>query len=107
MQHTPQQKAQKVKKTAVRKRGKTAVPSDSFGVRAELIIDKATLRGLDDDARYLHQILTAQALDTALKLDITKDIFDFVGEASVYVNDIIDLLRNDWLDVSIVQIFCM
>jgi hypothetical protein len=60
------------------------------------------LRGLDDDAPYLHQILTAQALDTALKFDITKDIFGYVGEASVFVNDIIDLLRNDWLDVSIV-----
>jgi hypothetical protein len=43
-----------------------------------------------------------QALDTALKFDITEDIFGFVGEASVIVNDIIDLLRNDWLDVSIV-----
>jgi hypothetical protein len=65
------------------------------------------LRGLDDDARYLHQILTAQALDMALKFDITKDIFGYVGEAFVIVNDIIDLLRNNWLDVSIVQIFYM
>jgi hypothetical protein len=39
-----------------------------------------------------------QALDTALKFDITEAIFVFVGEASVIVNDIIDLLRNDWLD---------
>jgi hypothetical protein len=60
------------------------------------------LRGLDEDARYLHQILTAQALDTALKFDMEEAIFGFVGEASVFVNDIIDLLRNDWLDVSIV-----
>jgi hypothetical protein len=75
-----------------------AVPSASSGVRAEPILDEATLRGLDDDALYLHQILTMQALDTALKFDITEAIFVFVGEASVIVNDIIDLLRNDWLD---------
>jgi hypothetical protein len=76
-------------------------------VRAESILDEATLRGLDDDALYLHQILTAQVFDTALKFDITEDIFGFVREAFGFVNDIIDLLRNDRLDVSIVQILCM
>jgi hypothetical protein len=84
-----------------------AVPSASSGVHAESILDEVTLRGLDDDARYLHQILMAQTLDTVLKFDMEEAIFGFVGETSVSVNDIIDLLRNDWLDVSIVQIFYM
>jgi hypothetical protein len=97
MQPIPQQKAQNPKKASFKRKDKEKVPSTSSGVYVEPLLDETTLQGLDYDACYFYQILTMQPFDKTLKFKNDEDMFSFVGDVDVFVTNIIELLRNEWL----------
>jgi hypothetical protein len=83
------------------------VPNASSGFRVEPLLDDATLANLDDDSFYLYQILMAQPDNEALVFNFNNNMFGYDGSIQVFVTDVIKLMKEAWLNFSIVLIFCM
>jgi hypothetical protein len=85
----------------------TKVASASLDFRVEPLHDDYTLASLDDDGFYLYQILMAQPDNETLVFNFNDEMFGFDGFVQVFVTNVIKLMKKAWLNVSIVQIFCM
>jgi hypothetical protein len=85
----------------------TKVASASLDFRVEPLYDDYTLASLDDDGFYLYQILMAQPDNETLVFNFNDEMFGFDGFVQVFVTNVIKLMKKAWLNVSIVQIFCM
>jgi hypothetical protein len=83
------------------------VPSASSGFRVKLLLDDAILASLDGDSFYLHQILIVQPDNEALVFNFNNNLFGYDGYVQVFVTDVIELMKGAWINISIVQIFCM
>ena len=77
-------------------------------VERDPILDEATLANLNKKSKWLYTILMSQPPDI-FNFDIPfgKETFGLDGTICLLISDIVDLFKNDWLNVSILQIFCM
>jgi hypothetical protein len=96
------------------KRKKIFVPPLMSDVRQESFLDDDTLQRLDERSRLLYNMIMAQFTDMPNFQTALSELFDHKSNASelfnhrvVHKTDIIDLFKDDWLNVSILQIFCM
>jgi hypothetical protein len=105
MQLTASQKS--IDKNKKCKERKEKVPSASLGFRVESLLDDATLVSLGDDDFFLYQMLMAQLDNEALVFNFSNKMFGYDGSVQVFVTNFIKLMKRAWLNVLIIQIFCM
>jgi Transposase-associated domain len=55
----------------------------------------------------LYKVIMMQSVSTTYFPITFSELFSYDGDAYVYVTDIIDLFKDEWFNVSILQIFCM
>jgi hypothetical protein len=65
------------------------------------------VNNLDETSSYLYTMLMNQAKNKPLQIDFQDVVFEYRGRVHLAIEDIMELLKNDMLNVSILQIFCM
>jgi hypothetical protein len=89
------------------KRKKIFVPPLMSDVRQESFLDDDTLQRLDERSRLLYNMIMAQFTDMPNFQTALSELFDHKSNVYVHKTDIINLFKDDWFNVSILQIFCM
>jgi hypothetical protein len=75
--------------------------------RRESLLDDDTLQRLSRCSLFLYNVIMMQSVSTAYFPITFSELFCYDGDAYVYMTDIIELFKDEWLNVSILQIFCM
>jgi hypothetical protein len=82
-------------------------PAPILKSRRELLLDDDTLQCLSRHSLFLYKVIMMQSVSTTYFSIAFSELFSYDGDAYVYVTDIIELFNDEWLNVSILQIFCM
>jgi hypothetical protein len=62
---------------------------------------------LDSYSNYLHQMLMNQSENKAIEIDFPAKVFGYEGTMNLRVEDVMELFKNEVLNVSIIQFFYM
>jgi hypothetical protein len=73
----------------------------------ELFLSDDTLQRVSRCSLFLYKVIMMQSVSTTYFPIAFSELFCYDGDAYVYVTDIIELFKDEWLNVSILQIFCM
>ncbi|KAJ3676005.1 hypothetical protein LUZ60_003417 [Juncus effusus] len=77
-------------------------------VERDSIVDEATLLTMNKKSKWLYTVLMSQPPDIwDFDIPFGEEAFGIDGSICLSISDIVDLFKNDWLNVSILQIFCM
>ena len=82
-------------------------PEPILKSRREALLDDDTLQRLSRRSLFLYKVIMMQSVSTTYFPIAFSELFFYDGDAYVYVTDIIELFKDEWLNISILQIFCM
>jgi hypothetical protein len=86
---------------------KTFEPTPILKSRREPFLDDDTLQCLSIRSLFLYKVIMMQSVSMTYFSIAFSELFGYDGDAYVYVTDIIKLFKDEWLNVSILHIFCM
>jgi hypothetical protein len=70
-------------------------------------LDATVVNKLDETSSYLYTMLMNQPENEPLQIDFEDIVFGYRGKVHLMIEDVMKLLMNDMLNVSILRIFCM
>ncbi|KAJ3694936.1 hypothetical protein LUZ60_000313 [Juncus effusus] len=92
----------------VKKKQSDKVQSASSAVKRDPILDEAVLRVLNSKSQWLYTVLMSQPSNIfSFEIQFGEEVFGIDDTIVLLISDIVDLFKDDWLNVSILQIFCM
>jgi hypothetical protein len=71
------------------------------------LLDDDTLQRLSRRLLFLYKVIMMQSVSTIYFPIVFSELFGYEGDVYVHVTDIIELFKDEWFNVSILQIFCM
>jgi hypothetical protein len=86
---------------------KAIEPDPILKSRREPLLDDDTLQRLSRRLLFLYKVIMMQSVSTTYFSIAFSELLFYDGDAYVYVTDIIELFKDEWFNVSILQIFCM
>ncbi|KAJ3694924.1 hypothetical protein LUZ60_000301 [Juncus effusus] len=96
------------KSAPVKKKQSDKVQSASSAVKRDPILDEAMVRVLNSKSQWLYTVLMSQPSDVfSFEIQFGEEVFGIDGTIVLMISDIVELFKDDWLNVSILQIFCM
>ena len=82
--------------------------SASSAVERDPILDEATLQILNRKSKWLYTVLMSQPPHICnFDIPFTIEELGIDGTIFLLITDIVDLFKDDWLNVSILQIFSL
>jgi hypothetical protein len=60
---------------------------------------------LDSNSNYLYQMLMNQPENEPIEVDFPAEVFGYQGTIHLCVEDVVELFKNEMLNVSILQLF--
>jgi hypothetical protein len=99
----------KEKKSApVKKKQPEMAQSAASAVQRDPILDEETLQTLNRKSKWLYTVLMSQPPDICnFDIPFTTEEFGIDDTICLSITDIVDLFKDDWLNVSILQIFSL
>jgi hypothetical protein len=87
---------------------KKQVPTAMSTLNRGLLLSDAILQCLSEPCLLLHQFLMAQPKDyVQMVIHFQKDHFFRAGQLIVNVEDLIEMLKQEEANISILKLFCM
>jgi hypothetical protein len=62
---------------------------------------------LDEDSKYLYDMIMNQPEDDTIPIEFDADALGYAGKMILVAEDVMELFKNEMLNVSILQIFCL
>jgi hypothetical protein len=79
---------------------KTFEPAPILKSHKESLLDDDTLR-LSRRSLFMYKVIMMQSVNTTYFPIAFSELFGYDGDAYVYVTDIIELFKDEWLNVSV------
>jgi hypothetical protein len=73
-------------------------------IRPQLLSD-VMANNLDSDSNYLYQMLMNQLENEIIEIDFPIEVFGYQGTLNLCFEDVMELLKNEMLNISIIQFF--
>jgi hypothetical protein len=87
---------------------KKQVPTAMSTLNRRLLLPDVILQCLSEPCPLLHQFLMAQPKDyVQMVIPFQKDHFSCAGQLIVNVEDLIEMLKQEEANISILKLFCM
>jgi hypothetical protein len=91
----------------VSRKKKIFEPTPILKYRRKSLLDGDTLQRLSRRSLFLYKVIMIQSVGMTYFPIAFSELFGYKGDAYVHVTDIIKLFKDGWLNVLILQIFCM
>jgi hypothetical protein len=83
------------------------VSSASSAVDRAPLLDDVVVYNLDEDSKYLYDMIMNQPENDTIPIKFGADAFGYPEKVILVAEDVIELFKNEMLNVSILQIFCL
>jgi hypothetical protein len=81
-------------------------PSASSTINRPQLLDDAVMNNLNSDSSYLYQMSMSQPENEPIEIDVPTEVFGYQGTIQLFIEDVVELFKEELLNVSILQFFC-
>jgi hypothetical protein len=99
---TPRKLPMKIK----RKKQNNVSSAASVVDRAPLL-DDVVVYNLDEDSKYLYNMIMNQPEDDTILIEFDADALGYAGKVILAAKDVMELFKNEMLNVPILHILCL
>jgi hypothetical protein len=71
------------------------------------LLDDVVVYNLDEDSKYMYNMIMNQPENDTILTEFGADAFEYPGKVILVADDVMELFKNEMLNVSILQIFCL
>jgi hypothetical protein len=81
-------------------------PSASSTINRPQLLDDAVMNNLNSDSSYLYQMPMSQPENEPIEIDVPTEVFGYQETIQLFIEDVVELFKEELLNVSILQFFC-